>query len=311
MQNLKRHDVYWNRCIEKLLVKIKGETSLMTIHYNLEDLKNILHNFYVLTKIKTTIFNVDKKIIASYPEYNNEFCVLLQNNPIAYKKCIQSDDAGFQHCKIVNNVYSYTCHAGLTEIIAPIRSGKIIIGYIMIGGVLQDENVYNHWPIVKEKCSEYGINDSELISALLKIKTISIEEIIAATQIMEACANHLWLSSYIKFQESSLPKQIYEYIKNNLESDLSVKNLCDHFGISRAKLYRLSYTYYGRGIEKIVREERINKAKVLLAETTLKISEVTYKVGFSDYNYFIKVFKNHTETTPHKYRKEMTKRGLE
>ena len=47
---------------------------------------------------------------------------------------------------------------------------------------------------------------------------------------------------------------------------------------------------------------RISESKKLLTSTYLSVREVSEKVGFLDYNYFIRLFKKHVGTTPLKYR---------
>lgn len=49
---------------------------------------------------------------------------------------------------------------------------------------------------------------------------------------------------------------------------------------------------------------RINLAKIMLSDTELLSAEIAARVGYSDPNYFIKVFKKHTKETPTKYREK-------
>ncbi|MGL5693009.1 MAG: helix-turn-helix domain-containing protein, partial [Peptostreptococcaceae bacterium] len=48
---------------------------------------------------------------------------------------------------------------------------------------------------------------------------------------------------------------------------------------------------------------RVNKAKLLLSETTLKASDIGEKVGYTNKNYFYRKFKNIVGITPSEYRK--------
>ncbi len=54
--------------------------------------------------------------------------------------------------------------------------------------------------------------------------------------------------------------------------------------------------------EHYITELKINRAKKLLRETHLSISEIAEKVGFSDTGYFNKLFKAKTGASPSKYR---------
>ena len=51
-----------------------------------------------------------------------------------------------------------------------------------------------------------------------------------------------------------------------------------------------------------LRRLRIQKAKLLLEETTLRIKEVAYKVGFQDEHYFSRLFQKLTGVSPASYR---------
>lgn len=54
---------------------------------------------------------------------------------------------------------------------------------------------------------------------------------------------------------------------------------------------------------------RVTKAKELLEDETVSIKEVCYKVGYSDPNYFSKIFKKATGMTPTEYRSAIYKGG--
>ena len=50
---------------------------------------------------------------------------------------------------------------------------------------------------------------------------------------------------------------------------------------------------------------RIQRAKELLADETMTVSEIAEIVGYNDYFYFIKVFKKVQGISPSKYRKTL------
>ena len=60
---------------------------------------------------------------------------------------------------------------------------------------------------------------------------------------------------------------------------------------------------FGVGIMKHVKNLRIQTAKELLSSTNFPISDIAYEVGFSDYSYFTKVFKEEVRCTPREFRK--------
>ena len=58
--------------------------------------------------------------------------------------------------------------------------------------------------------------------------------------------------------------------------------------------------YTSGGIASFIKQKRLKKAKLLIKTTDMKISEISAAVGFSDYNYFLRVFKKEFGVSPKK-----------
>jgi len=103
--------------------------------------------------------------------------------------------------------------------------------------------------------------------------------------------------------EQNFISNINERIHSNLDnSNFSVEQLADELNISRIQLYRKMKAISGISISDYIQNIRLEKAKVLLNETTLTISEVAYATGFSSPSYFSTSFKNKYNKTPKRYR---------
>lgn len=276
----------------------------MVINYDLKRLNELLKNFHELTKTKIVVFNDELEKIAEYPVNDCEFCSLIRSDPGAETNCLQSDRHACQEAKVRGSLYSYKCHAGLNETVAPVKFGNIVIGYIMFGQVLLKSGKKKGLDHVLASCADYNIDFDSLKAAYSRQRPITARQVFAAAQILEACAGYLWLSSLVSLSEESLPRQIDEFIIANLASDLSSAVICNRFGISRSKLYKIAKENYGTGIDVFVRAERIRLAKNLLRTTELPVSRIAYQAGFNDYNYFIRVFKQHTGLTPKIFRRQ-------
>lgn len=273
----------------------------MLLSYDINRMQELLKSFYSLTKIRVVVFNHKFCKVAEYPETDCELCSLIRSDPAAYQKCLQCDRTACEQCKSTGRFFTYTCHAGLTESAAPIRYGNTVIGYIMLGQVLVCGDAREYWSEFALRCGSYNVDPGALERLYRKKRAIDLSTVYHAAQIMEACAGYLWLQRYISLKEDALPKQIDEYISSRLESDLSAGALCAQFSISRSKLYQIAKTYFGKGVEQLTRELRIAKAKSILIDTDYHVGEVAAMVGYSDYNYFIKVFKKETGVTPKRY----------
>ena len=86
---------------------------------------------------------------------------------------------------------------------------------------------------------------------------------------------------------------------------LSLASVSAQLHIGRTKLCRLAKELSGgRTLTWLIARRRIEEAKALLIQSDLPIAAVAEAVGISDYNYFSRVFRSLTGTTPRNYREK-------
>ena len=94
-----------------------------------------------------------------------------------------------------------------------------------------------------------------------------------------------------------------KYIGENLaDVNLTIDTLASLFGYSANYFARMFKDAMGISINDYIRRARIDKAKLLLIETTLSANEVADLVGYMNKNYFFSSFKKETGLTPLAYR---------
>ena len=89
--------------------------------------------------------------------------------------------------------------------------------------------------------------------------------------------------------------------KYALDAEFNIEKTCHELLLSRASLYRKILKYYGCSFTDLLMEYRIEKAREYLV-LGLSISEVTYKIGYSDPSYFVKIFRKRVGITPGEFR---------
>lgn len=93
-------------------------------------------------------------------------------------------------------------------------------------------------------------------------------------------------------------------IAENMDnSSLNVTFLSINMGISRSLLFNKVKNITGMGIVGYVNKMRIEKSVHLLTTTSLSITEISERVGFSSLHYFSEVFKSIKGESPSAYRK--------
>ena len=103
--------------------------------------------------------------------------------------------------------------------------------------------------------------------------------------------------------KQKLLEKVESYIDEHISEQIPVKRICDEFYISRTQLYELVGKELKGGIASFVKNKRLSVAKKLLKKTDMSLQDISVAVGFSDYNYFIRSFREAYNITPNKYRK--------
>jgi AraC-like DNA-binding protein len=86
------------------------------------------------------------------------------------------------------------------------------------------------------------------------------------------------------------------------DDTFGIQEICSEIGVSRAQFHRKLKALTGLSASIFIREIRLSNAFKMIMETTLNISEIAYSVGFTDPNYFSKLFHEKYHKTPSEVR---------
>jgi len=119
-------------------------------------------------------------------------------------------------------------------------------------------------------------------------------------QITELCAMLVkQMKEKYKNRNSRLVEQAKNYISENVEDpELSLNNVSDAVGLSKAYFCSLFKRETGYSFTDFINHQRIEKAKILLSTTNLRVYEVAEAVGYVSPKYFFQVFKRITNKRP-------------
>ncbi|MFI8493144.1 response regulator [Peribacillus butanolivorans] len=115
------------------------------------------------------------------------------------------------------------------------------------------------------------------------------------------------LNKYIPVVKRSLHDDILtvmEYIENNYHCDINLDTLSKLVFLSGQYLSRLFKQETGNTITQYITFRRLEEAKKCLIYSRENVMEVSEKCGFSDPNYFTRVFKKYEGVTPTQYQQQ-------
>ncbi len=117
--------------------------------------------------------------------------------------------------------------------------------------------------------------------------------------------NHLALELFTRQQANktnTLISAITEIIETEYDRELYLESISDRLGVSPKYVSRIFKEKTGMNITQYMNMVRVNRAKQLLVETDLAISEIGDKVGIYSRTTFLRIFKKTEGVTPQSYR---------
>lgn len=271
--------------------------------FNQDKLMKILKDFYELTHATISIWDPDFNQLWVYPSAHKRLCRAVKENPCGNRNCFRSDKSICINATKANEPHIVSCHAGLLDVAVPVRYDHKIIAYIIFGQIRDFEEKYVNLQNVKKLCKNYNINEKTIEEYYKEVPVLTHEQISAAANFLSMCTVYLYVSQSIKIEKNALVSSIDSYITKNITKPISVEELCRWFNISQNKLYQISHKYFNTSIANYIALKKINLAKHYLTTGQLSVSQISEKIGFADYNYFIRKFKKQTGYTPLAYRK--------
>ena len=98
-------------------------------------------------------------------------------------------------------------------------------------------------------------------------------------------------------------RPVVEYISEHFTEKIYIETLAEMINVSPDYFTKMFKDSIGKTPIDYINALRINKAMQLLAETEIPVNDISSSLGFSNPNYFHKIFKQYMVTSPLVYRK--------
>lgn len=237
-----------------------------------------------------------------YALHSNPYCLKVKAKKEAWDRCIACQKKIRE--KKENEPFFGMCYAGVCEYVFPVGS----CGWVSVSGYRSNEK--KAVKRISRISQSFGF-DRELLK---KAYFENLRSDIPPKKRAEALIYPLCVMLELAFPESVDRQEeksdtnadyIYAhavfYIKNNYREKITVDDLCRYCHCSRSYLSHIFKKRSGVSISAYANKIRLEKALKMLENSSLSMSEIAQKTGFSDSNYFTRLFNERYGASPTKY----------
>lgn len=240
----------------------------------------------------------------------NGFCALMAEKSRSCAACLQMQE---RLCKgALEEPKSMTCNYGLCEMAVPVRLGTETIGFLQTGQVLRTPPTEAQFEKVAKEFAQQGheVPAEKLHQLYFATPVVSAKKLEGALQLLSIFSEHLAIkSNQIAVQTQNMEPPVItrakKFIEEHQDEELSLGRVAKAVNTSTFYFCKLFKRATGLHFTEYVSRSRIEKAKNLLLNPNLRISEIAYAVGFQSLTHFNRVFKKVMGESPTEYRNRL------
>jgi AraC-like DNA-binding protein len=231
----------------------------------------------------------------SCTNHESRFCRAHKRRRRLFRKCVRDDVLRLgQRCRQARAPFLKTCHAGVVELVVPVFDGSRHLGAFCLGPFQADGTVARR-RFGRALASELPRLDGRTRKTAETLLLALGGYAVLAAQSLAACTRTVGV------RDSRVQKAL-EYVDEHLSDKLTSAVLGTVCCLSPSRFLHLFKEEVGVSFARHVRQVRIEHAKRLLANTSLKVADIAAEVGFWDQNHLASAFRKHAGQTPTQYR---------
>jgi AraC-like DNA-binding protein len=236
-------------------------------------------------------------------DYSGEkafLCKYMRGNPRFNKECLRCDTS---HCEAAmrgRGAFHYKCHAGLTDLVVPLRIDGIHVGLLMGGELFDSPPTEKSFYSFERRLAKYGFEKAELQNLFMRTQWMEPRRMRSIVELAALFSEHFSeLGSRLlepQGRKGTLEDAL-EFLRLNFMRPIGLDDCARAVGVSPQHLSSL-LSADGDGFSRRLRSLRIERAKRLLESSDYELSRVASESGFGSQRSFNRAFRDSEGVSP-------------
>ena len=235
------------------------------------------------------------------------YCALMSEKSRGCAMCLQMQGKLAQAA--THEPCTMTCPSGLCDTAVPVRLGDRLVGFLQTGQVFRRKPTEAQFDRTAKLIEEWGvqIDKMRMKEAYFATRVVPPKQHDSVVKLLSIFAQHLSILSnqVIVQHENAEPPVITrakEFINEHQTEDLRLGQVAKAVHTSTFYFCKMFKKVTGINFTDYLSRVRIEKAKNLLLNPNLRVSEIAFEVGFQSLTHFNRVFKKLLGQSPTEYR---------
>ncbi|MGA2542850.1 MAG: PocR ligand-binding domain-containing protein [Verrucomicrobiota bacterium] len=240
----------------------------------------------------------------------NTFCRLAAGTPSGCEACLETQIRVQRLAGKKLTAQQINCFCGLTDVAVPVVIGGRHVATLLSGQVFRREPTERDFKMVAAMLGQNAEWEKKARKAYFETPVVDAERFEAIIQLLSVFAQYLtdYASRQVLARASEEPVAVVsakQFVQTHVEEPIALAQVARHVNVSRFYFCKLFKKATGMTLTEYVSRVRVEKAKTLLVDSSLRISEVVYAAGFGSIPQFNSVFKRMVGMAPTAYRETL------
>ena len=245
-------------------------------------------------------------------EKENPFCALVAQTNESCAHCLKMQED--LEAKAGLEPRTLHCFAGLCDSAVPIRVGDELVAFLQTGQILLHQPNREEFTRTTKQLLSWGsdVNLKALEEAYFQTRVFDEEQYNAMLRLLSTFAEHLAMISNSIAQEGdgssvrepALVGNAKRYIQDRYQRKISLDEAAQAVNASTRHFCKVFKQATGLTFTDYLARVRVEKAKNLLQNPHLRVSEIAFETGFDSISQFNRSFKRITGLAPTQFRNE-------
>jgi len=266
-----------------------------------------------------------------YQIHSSPFCMTVKQGVYGESRCLRCKKAAIHKAGKIGP-YVGVCHMGLVELVYPVRISGQLAGVLHAGQVRVTGNRGVNPREMEKRASRADINPAKLMKAWKSVPIVpagllegemrrrlsAVESFLAAYHRAEPFKTLLSRAERTPVPQESqslrglarrhwLSGRGIEIARREYNKDLRTRRIAERLAVSESAFCQAFKADTGMSFKDYLTDVRLGVAKGLLVDSGSSITYVGLESGYSDPNYFSRVFLKEVGITPSEYREKFWK----
>ena len=260
-----------------------------------QEVCRLLDSFAATMNIQVVFFSRQGKILKRGRSCGNTgYCTIMQEKFFGVAKCVALDLEMQSRCLESGKTLSYRCHAGLNEIIAPVKVLGEVAGFVVFGQFRTSKE--------PPACVK---SDPQAVKAFESLPFFDAESGASLEDVINILIDYIISKELISYSGDFRYQRLLTFLDSHLQMKPTLKQAARFLNMSESGLTHFLHDNYQTSFKKLLIEKRLAHAEKLWKDDpSLSISEAALLSGYDDPHYFTRIYSKFRHITPGRARKE-------